>query len=175
MDADLSTLLATFTVLTDANIETESWYLGTNPKHVGGLNRHDTVECDISPNREDFYLGCGDNHHLSSRLFKQNVGYAAQDPKKEFSLEAMGNHYAESSEFSQQNNPYLYYFPFPSIVSLGAFVFYPNFFSNGTYGAGGVANYESISSIIGAKLNKKTGNFEYVPERVSSDRVLKRS
>ena len=166
MGTDLSTLLAVFTVLTDANIKEESWYLSTGPGNVGGLNRHNTVECDISPNREDFYLGCGDNHHLSSRLFKQNVGFAAKDSDKEFSLDAMGNQYAKSAKFSQNNNPYLYYFPFPSIVSLGAFVFYPNFFSNGTYGLGGVANYESISSIIGAKLDKKTGEFTYVPERV---------
>jgi hypothetical protein len=49
-------------------------------------------------------------------------------------------------------------------VSVVAFNFYPEFFSNGTYGLGGVANYESISNIIGAKLNKETGDFEYVPE-----------
>lgn len=69
------------------------------------------------------------------------------------------------ADFAKQYNPNIYYFPFPSIVSLGAYVFYPNFFSNGTYGAGGVANYESISSIIGAKYDKETGEFEYVPER----------
>lgn len=165
MGTDLSTLLAVFTVLTNSNVTTQSWYLGTNSEHVGGLNRHDTVECDISPNREDYYLGCGDNHHLSSRLFKQNVGLAAQDPNKEFSLETMANQYATSAKFSQQNNPFLYFFPFPSIVALGAFAFYPNFFSNGTYGAGGVANYESISSIIGAELDEETGEFKYVPER----------
>ena len=165
MGTDLSTLLAVFAVLTDGDIESESWYLGSGPGSVGGLNRHDTVEADISPNREDFYLGCGDNHHLSSRLFKQNVQFAAEDPDKEFSLNAMGNQYAANAKFSQENNPYLYFFPFPSIVSLGAFVFYPNFFSNGTYKAGGTANYESISSIIGAKLNEETGEFEYVPER----------
>jgi hypothetical protein len=166
MAADLSSLLAVFAVLTDSdNLATESWYLGTGPKNVGGLNRHDTVECDISPNREDYYLGCGDNHHLSSRLFEQNVAFAAKSSSKQFDLETMGSQYAANSAFSVKYNPYLYYFPFPSIVSLGAFAFYPNFFSNGTYGAGGVANYESISSIIGAKFNKETGHFEYVPER----------
>lgn len=77
----------------------------------------------------------------------------------------MAAQYAESASFSQKYNPFLYYFPFPSIVSLGAFAFYPNFFSNGTYRAGGVANYESVSSIIGAKLDKKSGDFIYVPER----------
>lgn len=163
MGADLSTLLGVFAVLTDGDIATESWYLGTGPNNVGGLNRHSTVEADISPNREDYYNGCGDNHHLSSRLFKQNVALAAAS--KDFGLATMGNQYLANSKFSQANNPYLYYFPFPSIVSLGAFAFYPNFFSNGTYGAGGVANYESISSIIGARYNSETDEFEYVPER----------
>ncbi|KAK1032085.1 hypothetical protein LTR33_016873 [Friedmanniomyces endolithicus] len=77
----------------------------------------------------------------------------------------MSKQWAANGKFSVKHNPYLYYFPFPSIVATAAFNFYPNFFSNGTYGAGGVANYESISSIIGAKLNKNTGQFEYVPER----------
>lgn len=77
----------------------------------------------------------------------------------------MAKQYSLTASFSKNYNPFLYYFPFPSIVSLGAFAFYPNFFSNGTYGLGGVANYESISSIVGAKLDKETGEFEYVPEQ----------
>jgi hypothetical protein len=93
------------------------------------------------------------------------VGFANQDPKKEFSMEVMGKHYAQSASFSKANNPYLYYFPFPQIVSVVAFLFYPAFFSNGTYGAGGVANYKSIMSIIGAEYDQKTGEFRYVPER----------
>jgi hypothetical protein len=80
-------------------------------------------------------------------------------------MDVMGSQYAASASFSKLYNPFLYYFPFPQIVSLGAFAFYPNFFSNGTYGAGGVPNYESVSSIIGAKYDKKTGEFKYVPER----------
>jgi len=172
MGTDLSSLLAVFAVLTNGDIATESWYLGAGPDNVGGLNRHNTVECDISPNREDYYLGCGDNHHLSSRLVKQNIGFVAEDPDKEFSLNAMGNQYAANSAYSQKNNPFLYYFPFPSIVSLGGYVFYPNFMSNGTYKAGGVANYESITSIIGAKLNEDTGEFDYVPERVCHETTL---
>jgi hypothetical protein len=166
MGADLASVLCIFAILADGDIETESWYLGSNPNdHTGGLNRHSTVEADISPNREDFYMGCGDNHHLSSRMFTQNVKYAAADPSKQFTIDVMARQYGANARFSQQNNPYLYYFPFPSIVSIAAFNFYPAFFSNGTYGLGGVANYESISSIIGAKLDKKTGNFEYVAER----------
>ena len=89
MGADLSTLLAVFAILADGDIETESWYLGAGPGNVGGLNRHSTVEADISPNREDYYTGCGDNHHVSSRLFKQNVALAAASSDKQFSLDAV--------------------------------------------------------------------------------------
>lgn len=164
MGTDLSTVLATFAVLADGDIATESWYLGAGPNNVGGLNRHSTVEADVSPNREDYYNGCGDNHHLSSRLFAQNVALAKAG-SGQFDMSVMAEQYALNAQFSKDNNPFLYYFPFPQIVSLGAFAFYPNFFSNGTYGAGGVANYESISSIIGAQLNRNTGQFEYVPEK----------
>ncbi|KZL84239.1 hypothetical protein CI238_09926 [Colletotrichum incanum] len=164
MGPDLSTILGVFAVLGSGDIATESFYLGSGPGGVGGLNRHSIVEADISPNREDFYNGCGDNHHLSSRLFKQNVEIVAKSGTKQFDLTNMGTQYQQLSMFSQKNNPYIYYFPFPLIVSLGAFAFYPQFFSNGTYGLGGVANYESISSIIGAKYDSKTGEFQYVPE-----------
>lgn len=91
MGADLASILATFAVLTNGDIATESFYLGTGPDNVGGLNRHDTVECDISPNREDYYLGCGDNHHLSSRLFSQNVALAAAASSKQFDLGVVRN------------------------------------------------------------------------------------
>lgn len=54
MGEDLSTVLIIFAVLADGNIQEESWYLGTDPNSgVGGLNRHSTVEADISPNRYD--------------------------------------------------------------------------------------------------------------------------
>ncbi|KAJ4345597.1 uncharacterized protein N0V89_011730 [Didymosphaeria variabile] len=164
MGADLATVLATFAVLADGDTATESFYLGSLTG-ADGLNRHSTVEADVSPNREDYYNGCGDNHHLSSRMFKQNVGFAAADSSKQFTMDVMTKQYAANAQFSKDNNPYLYYFPFPQIVSLGAFAFYPNFFSNGTYGAGGVANYESISSIVGAEYDSKAGNFKYVPEK----------
>ncbi|KAJ0330139.1 hypothetical protein COL922a_012530 [Colletotrichum nupharicola] len=164
MGADLSTILGVFAVLADGDIATESFYLGAGPCGVGGLNRHSTVEADISVNREDFYNGCGDNHHVSSRMFKQNVDIVASSASKQFDLTNMGTQYQKNSMFSQKYNPDLYYFLFPLIVSLGAFAFYPQFMSNETYGSGGVANYESISSIIGAKYDDKTGEFQYVPE-----------
>lgn len=164
MGTDLATVLVVFAMLTDGDPVTQEWNLGAGPDNVGGLNRHSTVEADISPNREDFYFGCGDNHHLSSRLFKQNVAFAAEDPNKEFTIDVMARQYEANSKHSRQHNPFLYYFPFPSIVSIVAYNFYPAFFSNGTFGSGGVANYESISSIIGAE-RQPNGDFKYVPER----------
>ena len=71
------------------DIETESWYLGAGPGAVGGLNRHSTVEADVSPNKEDYYNGCGDNHHISSYRFAQNVKFAAQNAEKQFNYEVM--------------------------------------------------------------------------------------
>jgi hypothetical protein len=182
MGTELATVLATFAVLGSGDLDGLSFYLGSGKNGIGGLNRHSVVEADVSPNREgmfrrtprlnlnanleiDYYLGCGDNHHLSSRLVKQMVGFAAQDPKKEFSMDVMAKHYARSAGFSKDNNPFLYYFPFPQIVSVAAFSFYPQFFSNGTYGAGGVPNYKSVMSIIGAEYDDKTQEFKYVPER----------
>ncbi|QIX00817.1 hypothetical protein AMS68_006334 [Peltaster fructicola] len=164
MHPDLSTVLSVFAILADGDIATESWYLGAGVNGYGGLNRHSTVEADISPNREDFYNGCGDNHHVSSRMFYQNVELA-KSGSGTFDMEVMAAQYAAQAKFAQANNPYLYVFPFPQIVSLGAFAFYPNFFSNGTYGLGGVPNYESISSIIGAEYDASTDSFKYVPER----------
>lgn len=105
MGTDLATVLATFAVLANGDIDTQSFYLGAGKNGVGGLNRHSTVEADVSPSREDYYNGCGDNHHLSSRLVKQLVKYADQDAKKEFSLDTMGKSYAESAGFAKNNNP----------------------------------------------------------------------
>lgn len=164
MGTDLATVLAVFAILADGDLVTESWYLGAGPGNVGGLNRHSTVEADVSPHREDYYTGCGNNHAVSSRLVKQSVAIAAAGSGK-YDMATMAQQYAKNADFSKQYNPYLYAFPFPQIVSLGAFAFYPNFFSNGTYGSGGVPNYESISSIVGWQLDESTGEFEYVPEK----------
>jgi hypothetical protein len=163
MGTDLATVLAVFSILADGDIATESFYLGAGPGNVGGLNRHSTAEADISPHREDYYTGCGDNHHVSSRLVKQGVEIIKAG-SGQYGMSEMAQQYAKNADFSKKYNPFLYAFPFPQIVSLGAFAFYPQFFSNGTYGLGGVPNYESVSAIVGWQLNKN-GNFEYVPEK----------
>lgn len=120
MAYDLSTVLGVFAILANGNLEDQSWYLGADKNGIGGLNRHSTVEADVSPGREDFYNGCGDNHHLSSRIIKQLISIMDDDPTKTVTEDVMLKHFDKLADFSKKNNPYLYYFPFPLIVSGGA-------------------------------------------------------
>lgn len=41
----------------------------------------------------------------------------------------MGQQFAANAAFSQQNNPYLYFGGLTAVVTLGAYFFYPEFFS----------------------------------------------
>jgi len=52
MGADLATVLVVFQVLSSGDLDTLSFYLGSGKNGIGGLNRHSTVEADISPLRE---------------------------------------------------------------------------------------------------------------------------
>ncbi|CAF1202777.1 unnamed protein product [Adineta steineri] len=171
MGTDLALALATVAVLTTGNILTETFSIGgPDPRvgicNAGGLDRHDTIESNISPNREDYYTGKCDNHHLSSRRFKQNVKCAEQQCGL-FNLSAMTQQYSQNADYSKTNNPYLSYSIVSLIVSVGVHIFYPFFFSNGTYEFGGTPDYTSISNIVGAKLvtTNNDYDFEYVPER----------
>lgn len=56
MGTDLATVLTTFAVLANGDIPTQSFYLGSGQNGIGGLNRHSTVEADVSPNREGNYV-----------------------------------------------------------------------------------------------------------------------
>jgi hypothetical protein len=56
MGADLSAVLATFAVLANGDLDNLRFYLGAGKNGVGGLNRHSTVEADISPNREGTFI-----------------------------------------------------------------------------------------------------------------------
>jgi hypothetical protein len=52
MGVDLATVLTTFAVLGSGDLDGLSFYLGAGKNGIGGLNRHSTVEADVSPNRE---------------------------------------------------------------------------------------------------------------------------
>lgn len=76
----------------------------------------------------------------------------------------MVNHYGQHAE-EQEERFLLVLLHFPSIISIVTFNFYPASFSNDTIGAGGVVNYKSIISIIGAEYDEANG--EMVPPRNS--------
>ncbi|EUC40366.1 hypothetical protein COCMIDRAFT_41289 [Bipolaris oryzae ATCC 44560] len=73
---DLATVLATFAVWGGGDLDGISFYLGSGKDGIA----------DVSPNREDCYNSCGENHYISSRLVKRMVGFATKDPKKELSM-----------------------------------------------------------------------------------------
>jgi hypothetical protein len=171
MGTDIATALATVAIFFTGNTTTETFSIGAPDSRVGignsgGLDTHNAIETDISSNREDYYTGNCDDHHLSSRLFKQNVQFAKEQGGL-FNLNAMISQYAQNANYSKANNPYLYYSPLSLIVSTAAHVFYPYFFSNGTYEVCGQPDYISISNIVGANLitNGNNYNFEYIPEQ----------
>lgn len=72
MGADLATVLATFAVLADGDVATESFYLGSLTG-ADGLNRHSTVEADVSPNREGAFLLSLVCHSLTSIRLLQRM------------------------------------------------------------------------------------------------------
>jgi hypothetical protein len=68
MGADLAAVLATFAVLANGDLDNLSFYLGAGKNGVGGLNRHSTVEADVSPNREGMFIyPFSDGNLLTSR------------------------------------------------------------------------------------------------------------
>lgn len=78
------------------------------------------------------------------------------------------NRYAASKAANSQ-----FYFNVPSAaVVMGAYYFIPGFFTNGTIGAGGVANEASITSFYGAKPSREGAwddpelTYTHVPERI---------
>lgn len=78
------------------------------------------------------------------------------------------NRYAASKAANSK-----FYFNVPSAaVVMGAYYFIPAFFSNGTIGAGGIANEASITSFYGAKPDRANAwddpnlTYTHVPERI---------
>jgi hypothetical protein len=62
---------------------------------------------------------------------------------------------------------YFYFFPPQAALAIGATYFIDGFFSNGTIGAGGVANEASIAAFLGAQFNSDS-SVSYVPEQIPS-------
>ncbi|RMZ66241.1 aromatic peroxygenase [Pyrenophora seminiperda CCB06] len=188
MGADLSALLAVGGVLDGGDILSTKMSIGGPDARVGLLNGalnsllgtpsgiagHGKFnEGDASATRLDFYLE-GDNISFQPELFKQMHQQALEKGDGTYSVDAIKEHFKNRYAASRAANSQ-FYFNLPSAaVVMGAYYFIPGFFSNGTIGAGGIANEASVTSFYGAKP-KQAGpeawadpNTEYthVPERI---------
>jgi hypothetical protein len=118
-----------------------------------------------SSHRCDFYLCNGDNHNLNPSVFKDLHDKARTYGGGQYNVEAVTRHFASQYNNSRSKNPYFYFFPPQAALVIGATYFIPGFFSNGTIGAGGVANEASIASFLGTQFNSD-GSVSYVPEQI---------
>ncbi|KAI0137143.1 hypothetical protein BJ170DRAFT_45393 [Xylariales sp. AK1849] len=186
MGADLSTLLATGGALDGGDILSQKMSIGGPDDRVGvlngapndvfgtpsGISGHGKFnEGDASATREDFYLH-GDNISFKPELFKQLHQQALARGNGTYSVAAIKEHFKNRYAASKAANSQ-FYFNLPSAaVVMGAYYFIPGFFSNGTIGAGGVANEASITSFYGAKPDRANAWFDpqltytHVPERI---------
>ncbi|BGP43028.1 hypothetical protein JCM10449v2_007043 [Rhodotorula kratochvilovae] len=128
-----------------------------------GLDAHSRCEGDASATRADFFLNNGDNHSGRPERFKRFMKHAKNN-NGQFNVQAANDLWAENAKESLANNERLYFEAYTIVVILGEYPFIPEFFTNGTYGAGGSSNLESISSIMGYKINDD-GTICYQPER----------
>jgi hypothetical protein len=189
MGADLSSLLATGGAIDGGDILSQKMSIGGPDKRVGVLNGalnsifgtptgiagHGKFnEGDASATRLDFYLNNGDNIVFVPELYKQMHQQALAKGDGTYSVSAIKEHFKNRYHDSRAANPQ-FYFNLPSAaVVMGAYYFIPGFMSNGTIGAGGVANEASITSFYGAKPKDSSPkawmnpNLEYthVPERI---------
>jgi hypothetical protein len=186
MGADLSALLATGGAIDGGDIISTKMSIGGPDSRVGvlngalnsvlgtpsGISGHGKFnEGDASATREDFYL-TGDNISFQPDLFKQLHQQALAKGNGTYSVEAIKEHFKNRYAASKAANKQ-FYFNLPSAgVVMGAYYFIPGFFSNGTIGAGGIANEASITSFYGAQP-KRAGawndpdlEYTHVPERI---------
>ena len=180
MGADLSAFLAGGSVLFAGDIASMTYSIGgadarTNSLGVvggslgteTGLSGHLRFkEGDASGTRCDFYLCNGDNHNLNSSVFLDLQNAAKTYGGGQCNVPALTQHFAHQYTKSRNNNPYFYFFPPQAALVIGATYFIAGFFSNGTIGAGGVANEASIASFTGAYFNSSTGAVTYQPEQI---------
>jgi hypothetical protein len=186
MGADLSALLATGGAIDGGDILSTKMSIGGPDSRVGvlngalnsvlgtpsGISGHGKFnEGDASATRLDFYLE-GDNISFRPELFKQMHQQALAKGNGTYSVDAIKEHFKNRYTASKAVNKQ-FYFNLPSAgVVMGAYYFIPGFFSNGTIGAGGIANEASITSFYGAKPAKAGAwndpdlEYTHVPERI---------
>jgi hypothetical protein len=186
MGADLSALLATGGAIDGGDIISTKMSIGGPDNRVGvlngalnsllgtpsGISGHGKFnEGDASATRLDFYLE-GDNISFRPELFKQMHQQALAKGNGTYNVDAIKEHFKNRYAASKAANKQ-FYFNLPSAgVVMGAYYFIPGFFSNGTIGAGGIANEASITSFYGAKpktagaWNDPNLEYTHVPERI---------
>lgn len=128
-------------------------------------------EGDASATREDFYID-GDNISFQPEYFKQMHQQALALGNGTYSVDVIKEHFKNRYAASKAANNQ-FYFNVPSAgVVMGAYYFIPGFFSNGTIGAGGIANEASVTSFYGAKPDRDGAwddpdlTYTHVPERI---------
>ncbi|GAA5992142.1 hypothetical protein JCM10908_001785 [Rhodotorula pacifica] len=178
MGEDLSGLLAFFAVLNSGNIATQTFSIGGEDSRtysasgIGsksysrqwGLDAHSRCEGDSSPTREDFYTNNGDAHSLSPSRARRMIKLA-QANGGQFDIPTLNKLFDQNSQLSIENNPKYYANGFTLVVILAAYPIIPEFFSNGTYGAGGVSGLSSIAPLMGFDI-QNDGTICAVPERI---------
>jgi hypothetical protein len=178
MEPDLSGLLLAVAIAFSGNLETETFSIGgedsrtysqtgLGAKAAGpqyGLDFHSHCEGDASGTRADYFLNNGDDHSGQPDRFRR-FAELAQANGGSFGYDTANKFFAQNAKLSIDNNPQFYFQGYTPIVILGEYPFYAAFMSNGTYNAGGQANYASLSSILGFEYDSKTDKFQYVPER----------
>lgn len=195
MGADLSSLLATGGAIDGGDIISQKMSIGGPDSRVGvlsgalnsvlgapsGIAGHGKFnEGDASATRLDFYLE-GDNISFQPSLFKQLHHQAIAKGNGTYNVDAIKEHFKNRYVASKAANKQ-FYFNLPSAaVVMGAYYFIPGFFSNGTIGAGGVANEASITSFYGAKPAKQGAwndpnlDYTHVPEQIPPQGWYRRS
>jgi len=181
MGEDLSALLSFIAITFGGNLETQTFSIGgedartysasgIGSKAAGrhwGLDAHSRCEGDVSPTRDDFYTANGDNHSQRPDRFKRLLEIAKKH-NGEFNIDAVNELYGQNAELSLSNNPKLYMEGYTLVVILAAYPIIPEFFSNGTYGAGGAPTLENIAPLMGFKINDD-GSLCAVPEQIPAN------
>ena len=180
MGADLTAFLAGGSVLFAGDIPSMTYSIGgadarTNSLGIvggslgteTGLSGHLRFkEGDASGTRCDFYLCNGDNHDLNPDVFLDLQSAARTYGAGQYNVPALIQHFAHQYTNSRNKNPYFYFFPPQAALVIGATYFIAGFFSNGTIGAGGVANEASIASFLGTYFDPASNSVKYQPEQI---------
>ena len=128
-------------------------------------------EGDASATRQDFYLG-GDDITFQPEFFQQLHQQALLIGNGTYNFDVIKSHFKNRYAASKAANSQFYFNVPSAAVVMGAYYFIPGFFSNGTIGAGGVANEASVTSFYGAVPTRDDASddpsltYTHVPERI---------